>query len=691
MQTRKRNILRLLRAAVLLLFATAFLSRCASMMTPTGGPRDTLPPVILNMTPDNFSVNRPTVHHEKIYIEFDEFVQLKDQQKEFFTSPQMKKKPLVSMRGKGIVVQLRDTLEANTTYALNFGSAVRDNNEGNPLYSMRYVFSTGPTIDSMIFSGYTADSYKADSVSKSFIWFFPADSVENVAEYDSTIFKYKPAVIARAENNGIFIAQNLKPIPYRVYAVQDKNDNQMYEPGSDQVGFLEKSYNPAEMPDFAMWYDSIRQYVTAEPQLYLRMFTDKAFRRQLLSQTERPLQHKAMLYFGAAHPRIERIRFDSIPEDRVIVDPQTVGRDTIALWFNMPSSALPDTIKGEITYFKHDTVNVLQEVTEPLKLSWRLIETKEQEKEREKLERDRRKAEAAGEEWVEPKKENPFAYKLPLTGEINPENNLTVDFDYPLTRLDSAAMLLTLTRSDNSIEDVPVRFVRDTGLLRRWHIEAPWTSGGQYTLTIPKGAITDVAGFSNDSIVRKYTVLDPEKFATVKIHVKGKDDKAKYILQLLDGSNALKQEKRDVTTGDWQFNYVPAGEIKFRIIEDMNGNGKWDTGNVVERLQPERAEIYANDEGEDTFATKTNWEVEFSIARQRVYPPLRMESPTRLLDVREAQRLRREAEKRAKEPKTNRNSHDQNNQNNANGFGSFGGFGGGMNNSMNSTGGMFNR
>ncbi len=548
MQTRKRNILRLLRAAVLLLFATAFLSRCASMMTPTGGPRDTLPPVILNMTPDNFSVNRPIVHHEKIYIEFDEFVQLKDQQKEFFTSPQMKKKPLVSMRGKGIVVQLRDTLEANTTYALNFGSAVRDNNEGNPLYSMRYVFSTGPTIDSMIFSGYTADSYKADSVSKSFIWFFPADSVENVAEYDSTIFKYKPAVIARAENNGIFIAQNLKPIPYRVYAVQDKNDNQMYEPGSDQVGFLEKSYNPAEMPDFAMWYDSIRQYVTAEPQLYLRMFTDKAFRRQLLSQTERPLQHKAMLYFGAAHPRIERIRFDSIPEDRVIVDPQTVGRDTIALWFNMPSSALPDTIKGEITYFKHDTVNVLQEVTEPLKLSWRLIETKEQEKEREKLERDRRKAEAAGEKWVEPKKENPFAYKLPLTGEINPENNLTVDFDYPLTRLDSAAMLLTLTRSDNSIEDVPVRFVRDTGLLRRWHIEAPWTSGGQYTLTIPKGAITDVAGFSNDSIVRKYTVLDPEKFATVKIHVKGRARTTRPNTSSSCSTAAMRSSRRNVTS-----------------------------------------------------------------------------------------------------------------------------------------------
>lgn len=672
-----RHTLRLLRLGVLLLFAPAFLSRCASMGTPTGGPRDSLPPVIVAMNPDNFTVNRPTTNHGKIYIEFNEFVQLKDQQKEFFTSPAMKKKPTLTMRGKGIVVQLRDTLEANTTYALNFGSAIRDNNEGNPLYSMRYVFSTGPEIDSMVLSGYTADSYKADSVSKSFIWFFPADSVENVAEYDSTVFKYKPAVIARAENNGIFIAQNLKPIPYRIYAIQDKNDNQMYEPGSDQVGFLEGTYNPAEQPDFAIWYDSVRQYVAAEPQLYLRMFTDAQFRRQVLSQSERPLQHKAMLYFAAAHPQIESIRFDSIPPERVIVDPQTVGRDTIALWFNVPSAELPDTVKGEITYLKHDSLNVLRPVTEPLKLSWRLVETKEQEREREKLERERRKAEAAGEEWTEPKKKNPFAFKLPLSGEVNPENDLTVDFDYPLARLDSAALLLTVTYPDQTIEDVPVRIERDTALLRRWFVRAPWKTGGNYTLTIPEGAVTDVAGLSNDSIIGKYTVLDPEKFATVKIHVRGKDDGAKYIVQLLDGNSSLKQEKRDVQTGDIQFNFVPAGEIKFRIIEDLNGNGKWDTGNVVERRQPERAEIYANDQGEDTFATKTNWESEFPMDMNRIFAPVTMSSLSRMLDERELQRLRREEEKRAKEPNKNNRDRDRQQQNNR------------QNSSFNATGGMF--
>ncbi len=644
-----RHKMNFLRLVVALLFVSAFLSRCASMMTPTGGPRDSLPPVIVTMLPDNFSTNRPTTNHGKIYIEFDEFVQIKDQQKEFFTSPQMKKKPTITQRGRGIVIQLRDTLLPNTTYALNFGSAIRDNNEGNPLYSMRYVFSTGPEIDSMVMSGYTADGYEADSVSKSFIWFYPADSVKEVAEYDSTVFNYKPAVIARAENNGIFIAQNLKPIPYRIYAVEDKNDNQMYDPGTDQVGFIEGTWNPAEMPDFAMWYDSVRQYVSAEPQLYFRMFMDKAFKRQVLSESQRPKQHQAMLYFSAAHPEIRSLRFDSIPADRVIIDPQTEGKDTVALWFNVPSAMLPDTIKGEMIYLKHDTLNRLQPDTVALKLSWRLIETKEQEREREKIERERKKAEAAGEKYEEPKQENPFVFNMPTSGDLNPENHLTIDFDYPLVSIDSARMLLTRQLEDNSIEDVPVHMVHDTAKLRRWYIRADWVPGGQYTLTIPDSVFRDVAGYANDSIVGKYTVYDPEKFATVKIHVQSRDPQMTYIVQLLDANGSMKQERRDVKAGDIQFNYVPAGEIQFRVIEDRNGNGRWDTGDLVARRQPERAEMYVNDAGENTFATKTNWEIEFTMNMDKIFAPVTMQSLSRMLDEQEMQRLRREAEKRAEE------------------------------------------
>lgn len=670
----RKNPTRWAAAAIVMLFTAPLLVRCASIMTPSGGPKDTIPPVIVSMLPDNFTTN---FNERKIVIEFDEYVQLKDQQKEFYTSPQMKKKPQLTIRGKGVVIQIKDTLKENTTYALNFGSALRDNNEGNPLNAMRYVFSTGPEIDSMILSGYTADSYKADSVPKSYIYFFIADSVEYTPQWDSTMFNHKPAVIARAENNGIFIAQNLKPIPYRVYAMQDTNDNQMYEPGTDQVGFLEGTYNPAELPDFSIWYDSIRQYPTAEPQLYLRMFTDAAFRRQLLQQTERPLQHKAVLYFGAPHPQIEEIVFDSIPSERVIVDPLTPGRDTLALWFHMPAAELPDTIRGQITYLKHDSVRVLQRVTEPLKLAWRFIETKEQEKEREKNERARAKAEAAGEEWTEPEKPNPFVFKMPLSGDINPQTHLAIDFDYPLVRLDSTAVSLTVEGAEGE-QAVPVSFLRDTANLRRWRIEAPWKIASKYKLLIPAGALEDVAGQQNDTIAGSYTTLDPEKYATVKLRLKTRGDGMRYIVQLLDGNSKLLQEKTRLGDTLIQFDYVPAGDIRFRLVEDANGNGRWDTGNMVERRQPERTELYADDEGTDTFATKVNWEFEIEMDMNELFAPVTMQSLVRTLDRREQQRLIKEAEKRAKEGPKKKDDNQRGQSGAAGGMGGFGGIGGMM-------------
>ncbi len=683
----KRVTLRHLRfgcsALLAAAFCAAFTVRCATINhNLTGGPKDTLPPVVVAMTPMIHTTNFPTVGtRREIYIEFNEFVQLKDQQKEMFTSPQMKKKPQITVRGRGIVIQLRDTLLENQTYAINFGSSLRDNNEGNPLNSLRYVFSTGDEIDSMVCSGYTADGYKADSVSKSYIWFFAADSLEHHPDYDSTLFKYKPAAIARAENNGIFIAQNLKPIPYRIYAIEDTNNNQLYDPSVDQVGFLDEEKNPAELPDFGFWYDSIRQYFTADPQLYFRMFTDKTFRRQVLTSSERPKQHQALLHFGAPNPEVRELLFDSIPADRVIYDPQTEGRDTVALWFNMPSAELPDTIRGHITYLKHDSINQLQEVTEELRLSWRYIESKEEQKERE-----REKAEAAGQEYKAPEKKNPFTYKASTNSEVNPEKHLYFDFDYPLTQLDSAAVVLSLQEEGKDPQPVAVRFRRDTANLRRWHMEADWKQASKYQLYIPKGSIQNVAGEQNDSIGVNYTTLDPEKFATVKIHFTARKGKH-YLVQLLNGSGKLEQERRDVGTGEVQFNYVTPGDIQFRIIEDDNRNGRWDTGNVVERRQPERAEMYIDESaGTTIFATKANWEIELTMNMENLFAPVTMQTLIDLLEKQELQRLQKEAEERAKKMAEGQHNHNHN-QNNSQGgglglggamSGAMGGFGGAM-------------
>ena len=658
-----------MRTAVLLLFATAFASRCARIMTPEGGPRDTLPPVIVSMSPDNFTTN---FNEKRIYVGFNEFIQIKDQQKEFFTSPQMKKKPTITIRGKGIMIQIRDTLLENQTYALDFGSSLRDNNEGNPLHGMRYVFSTGETVDSMTCTGYTTDAYKSDSVSKTFIYFYYADSLPDTPEYDSTIFNRKPDAIARAQGNGIFIAQNLKPVDYRVIAMKDTNDNQMYEPGIDMVGFIDSLCNPARMPDFYMWHDSVRGYVTAEPQLYFRMFTDVAFKRQNLAQSERPAKNKAMLYFSGRNPEILSIKFDSIPDDRFIVDPLTEGRDTVALWFR--GTELPDTIRGEITYMKHDSINNLVETTDKLKLFWKYVESKEEQREREKNEREKAKTEAAGEEWVEPPKKNPFVMKFSQSGgDINPQRPLEVTFDYPLERIDSAAVVLNRMASETDVRQVPVRFRRDTADMQKWYIHADFDPAMKYTLTMPAGVFTDVAGQSSDSLSMNYTTLDPDKQGRIVVTLAGGKQGMPYIVQLLNGSNKLLEERTGQKAGSkLTFEYVPVGDVRLRVVEDPNNNGRWDSGSLVERRQPERSAVYSADDVE-TFAIKANWESEITIDLSEMFAPVTMESLQQMLDAREVVRLRKQLEEDAKRRKDRDKDHDHN-HNNSGGFG-MGGFG----------------
>ena len=670
-----------------MMFGAILLTKCASTMTPTGGPKDTIPPVIVFMSPNNFTTNVDTLHPPKIYVEFDEYVQIKDQQKELFTSPAMKKKPSVVRRGRGIVVTIKDTLRPNTTYAINFGSSIQDNNESNPLHAMRYVFSTGPEIDSMYMSGYTADAMKADSVSKSFIYFFIADSVERPNEWDSTMFKYKPDVIARAEKNGIFIAQNLKPVNYRIYAFEDTNSNMEYEPSVDRIGILDSVYNPMNMPGFCIWYDSLRHYPSAEPQLYFRMFMDRRFTRQVLSNQERLNRHKAMLYFGSEYPEVTKLEFDSIPSDKVIYDPQNITRDTVALWFDIPAEELPDTIKGRITYFKHDSINNLVESEDKLRLTWVYTESKEEREEREKLEKERERAIKNGEAWEEPKKENPFKVNIPSTSEVNKDKHVNFEFDYPLTKFDTAAILFTMT-SDVITEPQAAKFeiVPDSINRRKFLLRADWQPNAKYELVMPAGMFENVARETNDTIKCNYTASDPEKYAIVNVKVSGTHPTARYILQITNAQGRVQKELKDVTPGNYVFEYITAGDIMLRVVEDMNGNGKWDSGDMVLMRQPERTEIYKNEEGTETITTKANWEFDIEVDMDKLFAPVTMESVVKMLDDREDERLKKLAEDNAKKRKEEANKQNQNNSNM--GFGGFGSMGGSGSTGGRSTGGL---
>lgn len=664
---------RIVTAVVMLLFGSS-MTRCASIGSPTGGPKDTVPPVVLAIHPQDYST-RFDGKNKRIYIDFNEYVQLKDQQKELYTSPAMKKKPSLTLRGRTLLIDIKDdSLLENTTYAIEFGSSIADNNEGNVLYGMRYVFSTGDQIDSMVMSGYTENSQKADSMGRTYIYFFEADSVEQPDKWDSTLFKYKPSKIARSQKNGIFIAQNLKPVDYYVYGVFDSNDNQAYEPSVDQVGFLEGRYNPARMPDFAIWYDSLRHYMSADPQLYLRMFTDVSFRRQNLQESVRPDQHRLELRFGAARPQIEAIKLEGIDSDKIIIEPLTAGRDTLALWLNVPSESLPDTIKGEVTYFRHDSLRQLERHTEPLKMAWRRVESKEQQREREKLEREKKKAEEEGREWQEPPRPSKFRFdNLSTTASVNPEEDLAFAMITPPSKFDSTAMVLLSWGEQKDTLLEKFHFVADSISPRKWRMKAKWDSKRSYQLYIPTDALADITGEGNDSMKINIQVLDIEKYATLKVQVRPRVAEAEYILQLLDGSNKVLREIAHLKQGNYTINYVPAGDMRMRVVEDLNGNGKWDGGNLVERRQSERAEFYKNENEEELFTTKTGWEFEFDLDMAKMFAPVTMQELIQRLDKREMIRLEKLEEERVKNAHSGRNKHNHDHGGGSMGGGSMGG------------------
>jgi hypothetical protein len=206
----------LILAAVYGIFFTA--PGCANMIPPTGGPRDSLPPVLMNATPRDSSLN---FNSKKITFTFNEYVQLTDVQQNLIVSPVPKTNPTVEFKLRNVTVTLRDTLEENTTYTLNFGNSIRDNNEGNPLKNFSYAFSTGPELDSFSLQGNVtiAETGKVDSTLIVILH-------QNLA--DSAVSKERPRYIARLDGSGNFMFQNLPSGTFNLYALKDEGGMRRY-------------------------------------------------------------------------------------------------------------------------------------------------------------------------------------------------------------------------------------------------------------------------------------------------------------------------------------------------------------------------------------------------------------------------------------------------------------------------------
>ncbi|AIZ40741.1 Ig-like domain-containing protein [Cellulophaga baltica] len=225
-------------ACLFLLLASISLYQCARRGTPSGGIKDTIPPKLEKAEPANMTVN---FKGNKIRLYFNEYIKLNDVQNQLIVSPPLKNTPIITPAGaasKYVEIQLKDTLKENTTYTLNFGQSIVDNNEGNPNSFFTYVFSTGSYIDSLNLKGVVEDAFDKEAETFVSVMLYEMDSTYT----DSTIYKKPPNYITNTlDSTVLFELKNLKKGTYALFGLKDEGKNNLFDQKVDKIAFIKDS------------------------------------------------------------------------------------------------------------------------------------------------------------------------------------------------------------------------------------------------------------------------------------------------------------------------------------------------------------------------------------------------------------------------------------------------------------------
>lgn len=333
----------------------AIMWSCARASSPEGGPMDSLPPICINADPMPYSLN---FEGKRAILTFNEYVKLQDQSKLFFLSPSYEKRPLLTIKGKSIVVDFQMPLDSNTTHTLDFGSSIVDNNESNKMDNFVLPFSTGNYIDSLIMAGQVINAYTQDTVIGGFVQYF--DPKSDSLKLDSVMLKARAEVINRTDSSGYFVATTLKDKAYRIYAFQDNNGNQMYEPGTDLIAMAEGTKNPTQQESFSMMFDSLNnRWHMANVPIILEVFKEEPVTKQVLLDTKRPMRQQLYITFNSPKTVVDTLCFEGI-DSTWIHQEWDQDRDSLTVWITPPTvqdiDQLKDTINARIAYQRQDSV-----------------------------------------------------------------------------------------------------------------------------------------------------------------------------------------------------------------------------------------------------------------------------------------------------------------------------------------------
>ena len=594
---------------ILLLLLSLIAVACANPGAgPDGGPFDEHPPYIVEMSP---KLGQPNAKEMKVRIVFNENIKVENPTEKVTISPPQVITPTIKYSGKKISVELHDSLLPNTTYTIDFSDAIEDNNEGNPLGQFTYYFSTGEQVDTLEVSGHILDASNLEPIKGMLVGLY-ADTVDSA--FTTRGFQR----LGRTDATGRFSIKGVAPGNYRIYAVNDQDNNFHFSQKGEMLAFYDKVITPSSYPDMrqdTLWRDTLT-YDTilnvpfthfVPDDIVLLAFLEDGQARHYL-KTERKTPEVFTTFFTAPSEHVPTIKGLNFDATNAFVENRTKGNDTIQYWLRDTLLMEQDTLRFVYSYETTDDstgVNFIYDDTleiVPRKTMKTIREERQEEYEKwAKAQEKRRKKGEAAEAQMPP---NFLKIGGRRNSMISPVQNQSLEFDEPLLRLDTAAIHLLRMTSDTTSIEVPFRLLSDPYDIRKFKIMGEWRPGQDYEVHIDSAAVTGISGRHTDNLKFRFSIGTSENYGSVFFLLP--DAPKTAVVQLLkDDKKAVAQVKLQDQRAD--FLYVEPGEYYARVFDDVNGNGKWDTGEYAQLRQPEMTYYFP-----EAFTVRANWDAEIT-------------------------------------------------------------------------------
>ncbi len=586
---------------VLGLLGGLLLVRCAKQGTPVGGPKDETPPEMVSAIPPDRTLY---FSEEKITITFNEFVQLKDPAKEIFVSPPMKLKPLYKVQGKKVLIEFQEELKENTTYTINFGNAVTDYTEGNPYVNFEYVFSTGGQIDSLYIPGKVINAFDLKPEQGILVMVYRDEN--DTIPLDSLPLRVSPNSASKSTKDGSFRINNLAAGEYLIFALEDMNNNFIFDLPNERIAFLDSLVivePPVYEPVIFSGSDTLVSDTIAIDTLVSEfVFTDTITTDSL--EEEEPA-------FQIINERSYTLRlFEQADSVQKIISKKLVNASLLQYVFKLPVDSLPlipvgfqpDSAEWYMTEFgtKRDTVNfwLKQGLPDTIRVCINLPDSLSDTSKYiiskvrpEKQALSRKKENLGPSVGITP---NSYA------GMLDYYKDFRLTFTTPLQAYDTSRLSL-FTPSDTLIP----RFSLTDSLKRHGMLHFRLTPGEIYVLNADDSAFLDISGAYSDSAFFRFKVRSPEDYGVLTMKINAPEIRGSLIIELLTEKEILVESHSIQQSGNITFDHVLPGNYKLRAIFDENSNGKWDTGNYPSRILPEIVEYYPV-----ALSVRANWDMQ---------------------------------------------------------------------------------